>query len=337
MRRSRRSDRDFDGRAATQHICHRHALDDFLNFRQLWLRPLTTLPPRGTLVIHGTGDVNLDPEYIPALAANGWDHAWAGLDGLFRDDDLTVVNLECAPSDLGAPEPKEFVFRCPAASLPSLATAGVEVASLGNNHSGDYGKEALVDGRANLIASGVAPVGAGANAAEAGAPAVFEMEGWRVAVVGFGGVFPNPPWFATADRPGMRDGDDIPSMVEAVQAAAEVADIVVVTIHWGVEFDTEPRTEDIERAEAMIEAGADVIFGHHAHRLQPFEMVNDSAVFWGLGNFVWPRQSTAGSTTGVARAVVHPDGTIEACLIPAFIESPGQPVLTGEPECGPER
>jgi poly-gamma-glutamate capsule biosynthesis protein CapA/YwtB (metallophosphatase superfamily) len=288
-------------------------------------------------VIHGTGDVNLDPEYIPALVANGWDHAWAGLDGLFRDDDLTVVNLECAPSDIGQPEPKEFVFRCPAVSLPSLATAGVEVASMGNNHSGDYGKEALVDGRANLIASGVAPVGAGANAAEAGAPAVFEMEGWRVAVVGFGGVFPNPPWFATADRPGMRDGDDIPSMVEAVQAAAEVADIVVVAIHWGVEFDTEPRAEDIERAEAMIEAGADVIFGHHAHRLQPFEMVNDSAVFWGLGNFVWPRQSTAGSTTGVARAVVHPDGTIEACLIPAFIESPGQPVLIGEPECGPER
>lgn len=296
----------------------------------------TTLPPRGTLVIHGTGDVNLDPEYIPALAANGWDHAWAGLDGLFQDDDLTVINLECAPSDLGAPEPKEFVFRCPAVSLPSLATAGVEVASMGNNHSGDYGKEALVDGRANLIASGVAPVGAGVNAAEAGAPAVFEIEGWTVAVVGFGGVFPNPPWFATADRPGMRDGDDIPSMVEAVHAAAEVADIVVVAIHWGVEFDTEPRPEDIERAEAMIEAGADVIFGHHAHRLQPFEMVNDSAVFWGLGNFVWPRQSTAGSTTGVARAVVHPDGTIEACLIPAFIESPGQPVLTGEPECGPE-
>jgi poly-gamma-glutamate synthesis protein (capsule biosynthesis protein) len=297
----------------------------------------TTLPPRGTLVIHGTGDVNLDPDYIPALAANGWDHAWAGLDGLFQDDDLTVVNLECAPSDIGQPEPKEFVFRCPAVSLPSLAIAGVEVASMGNNHSGDYGKEALVDGRANLIASGVAPVGAGANAAEAGAPALFEIEGWRVAVVGFGGVFPNPPWFATADRPGMRDGDDIPSMVEAVQAAAEVADIVVVAIHWGVEFDTEPRADDIERAVAMIDAGADVIFGHHAHRLQPFEMVNDSAVFWGLGNFVWPRQSTAGSTTGVARAVVHPDGTIEACLIPAFIESPGQPVLTGEPECGPER
>jgi poly-gamma-glutamate capsule biosynthesis protein CapA/YwtB (metallophosphatase superfamily) len=297
----------------------------------------TTVPAEDTLVIQGTGDVNLDPFHIPNLAANGYDYAWAGLDGLFLADDLTVINLECAPSDLGTAEPKEFVFRCPPESLSALADAGVEVANMGNNHSGDYGKEALVDGRANLIGSGVSPVGAGEYVSQAGEPAIFESKGWRVAVVGFGGVVPTPAWLATEDRAGMRDGDDIPSMVEAVAAAADQADIVVVSIHWGVELDTKPRPDDIERAVAMIEAGADVIFGHHSHRLQSMEMVNDSAVFWGLGNFVWPRFSTAGSTTGVARAVIHPDGTIEACLIPAFIENSGQPVLTGEPECRPER
>ncbi|MDP9494748.1 MAG: CapA family protein [Actinomycetota bacterium] len=200
----------------------------------------STLPAKGWLVIQGTGDVNLDTGYIPALAAEGWDHAWSGLDGLFLDDDLTVVNLECAPSDLGSPEPKEFVFRCPSEALPSLASNGVEVANLGNNHSGDYGKEALVDGRANLIASGVAPVGAGRDIDEAGAPATFEVEGWRIAVVGFGGVFPNDAWVASEDSAGMRNGDDIPSMVAAVEAAASQADLVVVAIHWGVEFDTTP-------------------------------------------------------------------------------------------------
>ena len=296
----------------------------------------TTVPAKQTLVIQGTGDVNLDPEYIPALAMNGYDYAWEGLDGFFLEDDLTVINLECAPTDIVDPEPKEYVFRCPTGSLDSLRRAGVEVANIGNNHTGDQGKEGLVDGRANLIAAGVAPVGAGANLDEAGAPAVFEMKGWRVAVVGFGGIFPTPDWFATEDTPGMRNGDDISSMVEAVEAADAVADIVVVTIHWGVELDTEPRPDDVERAEAMIDAGADIIFGHHAHRLQPFETVKDAAVFWGLGNFVWPRQSMDGATTGVGRAVVGPDGTVDACLIPAFIENWGQPVLTGEPECGPE-
>jgi poly-gamma-glutamate synthesis protein (capsule biosynthesis protein) len=288
-------------------------------------------------VIHGTGDVNLDPDYIPALGKNGPDYSWTGLEGLFQDDDLTVINLECAPSDLGVAEPKEFVFRCPTASLPSLASAGIEVANLGNNHSGDYGKEALVDGRAQLALVGVAPVGAGADADEAGEPAIFDLGGWSVAVVGFGGIMPHDGWIATDDQPGMRDGDDIPSMVAAVEHADALADIVIVSIHWGVELDTEPRPDDVERAEAMVAAGADVIFGHHAHRLQPFEMMNDAAVFWGLGNFVWPRQSDAGATTAVGRVIVGPDGSIDACLVPAFIENSGQPVLTGEPECPPSR
>jgi poly-gamma-glutamate synthesis protein (capsule biosynthesis protein) len=227
----------------------------------------TTVPVKGTLVISGTGDVNLDPRHIPALGVNGYAYAWEGLDGLLREDDLTVVNLECAPTEIVAPEPKEFVFRCPVESLDSLLPAGVEVANMGNNHSGDHGKDGLVDGRANLIAAGVAPVGAGRDAVEAGEPAVFEIKGWKVAVVGFGGVFPTPAWFAAEDRAGMRDGDDIPSMVEAVAAADAVADIVMVAIHWGVELDTVPRPEDVERARAMIDAGADVIFGHHAHGL----------------------------------------------------------------------
>ncbi|HSJ82209.1 MAG TPA: CapA family protein [Acidimicrobiia bacterium] len=295
----------------------------------------TTLPEKGYLVIHGTGDVAVDPDYIPALAANGWDHAWSGLDGLFVDDDLTVINLECVPSDIGSPLDKAFVFRCPTESLPSMKANGIDVANLGNNHSGDFGKEALVDGRQNLISAGIGPVGAGRDVAEAGEPALFEVNGWTVAVIGFGGVAPNESWYATADSPGMRSGDHTASMVEAVAAADEVADLVVVTVHWGIELDTTPRQDDIERARAMIEAGADVIFGHHPHRMQPLEMVGDAAVFWSLGNFVWPHNSVPSATTAVARAVVAPDGAIEACLIPAYIETHGHPVLTGEPTCAP--
>ena len=286
-------------------------------------------------MIQGTGDVNLDPAYIPALATEGWDHAWSGLEGMFLEDDLTVINLECAPSALGAPEPKDYVFRCPPESLPSLLANGIEVANIGNNHSGDYGKEALVDGRDNLIDAGVAPVGAGRDAAEAGAPAIFDIAGWKIAVLGFGGIFPNDGWVATEDVAGMSDGDDIESMVAAVEEAADLADLVVVAAHWGVELDTTPRPDDVERAAAMIGAGADIIFGHHPHRLQPLDVVDGKPVFWSLGNFVWPNFSSAGSTTAVARVMVAPDGTIEACLIPAVIESHGHPVLTEGPSCQP--
>ena len=183
---------------------------------------------------------------------------------------------------------------------------------------------------------GIAAVGAGANDADAGAPALFDIGGWRIAVVGFGGVVPWEGWIASPDRPGMRDGDTIATMVAAVEAADAIADIVIVTIHWGVELDLEPRPEDRERARAMIAAGADVILGHHSHRLQPLEWVDGRPVAWSLGNFVWPRLSAEGSRTAVARIVIEPDGAIDACLIPAEIVTDGHPVLTAElPACGP--
>jgi poly-gamma-glutamate capsule biosynthesis protein CapA/YwtB (metallophosphatase superfamily) len=296
----------------------------------------TTLPPKGTLVIHGTGDVAVDPWYIPAFRREGWDHAWAGLHGIFLDDDLTVINLECTPSDLGEPLQKAFTFRCPTEALPSIRANGIEVANLANNHAGDFGKEALVDGLDQLRAVGIAPVGVGRNRDEAGQPAFFEIDGWKIAVVGFGGVVPSADWIAGDDRPGMRHGKDIEGMVEVIRAAKEAgADLVIVSIHWGRELDTQPRADDIANARAMIEAGANIIFGHHQHRLNPMERVDGAAVFWGLGNFVWPHNSVPSATTAVARVVVHPDGTLEPCMIPAYIRTHGKPEITEEPTCGP--
>ncbi len=293
----------------------------------------TTEPPRGRLVIDAVGDVNTDTDYIPALAETGQGYAWTGLRGLFTRDDLTLANLECAPSKLGQPLDKEFTFRCDVESLPVMKAAGVDVINMANNHSQDYGKQALLDGRANVIDAGLAPVGVGANVEEATTPALFDINGWKVAVLGFGGVVPTTSWIATSDNPGMANGDDGEEMAAAVRAAAGQADLVVVVIHWGVELRTEPTQGDRELAQKMIEAGADMIFGHHSHRLQPLEKVEGVPVAWSLGNFVWPNFSVAGSTTAVARVIVSPDGTTRSCLLPAFISAPGHPELTGDADC----
>ena len=95
--------------------------------------------PRARLVIHGTGDVSLDPGYIPALGSNGFDWAWSGLGGLFRDDDLTIINHECPSTEIVAPVDKRFVFRCDPDALDEARRAGVDVASLANNHAFDQG------------------------------------------------------------------------------------------------------------------------------------------------------------------------------------------------------
>jgi hypothetical protein len=289
-----------------------------------------SVQPKGTLLIHGTGDVSLDPSYVATYGIHGFGYAWSGLNGLFRRDDLTVVNLECPVSTKGQIIPKQFNFRGDPAALPAMKTAGIDVANMGNNHSYDYGPEALVDTRKNLLANGIAPVGAGKNAAEANQPAIFHVKGWTVAVVGLDQVVdPDPAAVATATKPGTADGHDFKAMLAAVRAANKHADLVVVIIHWGVELDTQPEAYQVQQGHQLIAAGADVIFGGHSHRLQPLSIYRGKAIFWSLGNFVWPNFSVAGSTTGVAEVTVSSSGAITARLIPAFIEDAGHPVMRG--------
>jgi poly-gamma-glutamate synthesis protein (capsule biosynthesis protein) len=284
-------------------------------------------PPKRSLVIHATGDVSLDPDYIPAFAANGYGWAWSGLGGLFRRDDLTIVNHECPSTDVVAPIPKEFSFRCDPAALPAARRAGVDVANLANNHGYDQGPDGLLDSIRNVRRAGIVPVGAGANQRAADAPAYVDVNGWRIAVVGVGEVLDPLDQVAVGDRPGTAVGHDFPRALRAIREAERRADLVLVTIHWGVELDTEPRAYQVEEARRMIDAGADAIFGHHAHRLQPMDSYRGRPIFYGLGNFVWPNFSVAGSTTAVAEVTVTPDGRIRGRLLPAFITSPGHPEL----------
>ena len=281
---------------------------------------------RGTLVIHGTGDVSLDPDYIPAFRTEGYGWAWSGLGGLFREDDLTVINLECPATDVSAPEAKTFVFRCDPAALPVAKRFGVEVANLANNHAYDHGPEGLLDSIRNVRAAGLAAVGAGANRDRAFRAAYFDLEGWKVAVVGIAEVLDPDYQAAGPDKPGTT-GHDLGLMVRAIREAAARADLVMVSIHWGYELDTQPRGYQVDEAHRMIDAGADVIFGHHAHRLQPMDIYRGRPIFYGAGNFVWPHLSEEGSTTAVARVRVTPEGRFRGRLLAAYIVSDGHPVL----------
>jgi poly-gamma-glutamate capsule biosynthesis protein CapA/YwtB (metallophosphatase superfamily) len=203
------------------------------------------------------------------------------------------------------------------------------VGNLSNNHAYDRGPDALVDTRRNLLAAGIQPVGAGRDAREAAKPAIFHLRGWTVAVVGIDEVIDPEYEVATATKPGTAAGHDFGAALAEVRGAAAVADVVVVDVHWGVELDTEPRAYQVDEAHRLVQAGADVIFGGHSHRLQPLEVYRGRPVFYSLGNFVWPNFSAAGSTTAVAEVTVTPRGTVKGRLIPAFIEAPGHPVLRG--------
>jgi poly-gamma-glutamate synthesis protein (capsule biosynthesis protein) len=289
---------------------------------------------RGRLVIHAVGDVNFALSHNSVFAAEGYDIAWEGVDGLFTRDHLTIINLECSPSEVGrvADPNKKWSFRCPIAALAPMRAAGIDVANLANNHAGDMGPAALLDGRANLIAVGIDPVGAGRDLDEAGLPAVVEVEGWTVAVVGLSRISGGPGWYARSGSPGVAPAEAA-TIAESIGAAESQADLVIVTVHWGDGGSGVPNPADRDRARAMIAAGADVIIGHHPHVLQPLEMIDGVPVFWSLGNFVWVRHGIADrDVTAVAEIVVESDGTRIGRLIPARIASHGRPILMGRPD-----
>jgi poly-gamma-glutamate capsule biosynthesis protein CapA/YwtB (metallophosphatase superfamily) len=282
---------------------------------------------RGALVIHGTGDVSLDRRQIPSFRTHGYGWAWSGLGGLFSRDDLTMVNLECPATDIVDPEPKAFTFRCDPQALPAARRAGVDVVSQANNHAYDQGPAGLVDSLDAIRAAGLTSVGAGANESEALRAARFESHGWTVAVVGIDQVLDPIDQVAGSNKPGTAGGHDFRLALRAVRDAAASSDLVFVMIHWGVELEARPRPYQVRQAHRMIDAGADVIFGSHPHRLQPMETYRNRPIFYSLGNFVWPRLTPMTSVTAVAEVIATRDGAIRGRLLPVEIVSSGHPVI----------
>jgi hypothetical protein len=136
------------------------------------------------LVLAAVGDVNLGDRTRDAIASHGSGYLWSGVRPLLQEADLTIANLECAVSAGGAPVPgKPYTFRGSPSTLREVARAGVDVVSLANNHSVDYGRGALLDTVRHARRAGIATVGGGADLAASRRPVRLELGGLRIAVL----------------------------------------------------------------------------------------------------------------------------------------------------------
>ena len=208
--------------------------------------------------------------------------------------DVTMVNLETSITTRGSPEPKEFTFRAPASAFTALKTAGVDVVTMANNHSRDFGAVGLQDTLAAINASGFPVIGIGANADAAYAPYRVTIRGQRIAIFGASRVIDAKllgSWTATDAQPGLASaypGAPLDRLLASVRAARATSDTVVVFLHWGTERKTCPTGVQETLARQLHDAGADVIVGAHAHRVQGDGLLDGAFVAYGLGNFVWP-------------------------------------------------
>lgn len=277
------------------------------------------------------GDVMMDGHVERLLQEKGFDFPYAHVSKLFQQDDYTIANLETPVTHRGAPEAnKQYVYKSPPEALPAMKTAGVDLVNLANNHSMDQGAQGLLDTFQALDQNGIAYVGAGADANRAYEPVLVEHKGIRIAFLGFSRVVPEVSWYAGKNKPGLAVSYDPTRAVEAIRAANQRADLVIVIAHWGKEKVDFPVDHQKDLARAYIDAGADLIIGGHPHVLQGFESYKNKWIAYSLGNFIFTRASDPKTwETMVLQATCTKTGSCELKMLPHHAEL-GQAVPMNE-------
>ncbi|SLK10534.1 CapA family protein [Novosphingobium mathurense] len=258
-----------------------------------------------TQLFLATGDLAMDREV--------YDESFVATRDALQAADVTFGQLETSFAERGTrlPQARHAVLARPDGAA-ALARAGFNCISMAGNHCMDWGAEAFFETRANLDSAGICVVGAGKDIGEARSPAMFTLgDGTRIAVLAYSSILPQGYW-ADERRPGcapMRaftvyeqiehdqpgtparihtypHREDLAAMEADIRAAKAEADLVFVSQHWGIHF-VRAEIADYQRdvARAAIAAGADAIFGGHAHILKGCEVIDGKPVFYSLSNF----------------------------------------------------
>ena len=240
---------------------------------------------------------------------NNYDFPFLLADDFLKNSDITFGNLEGPISDRGINQGSVYSFRDNPRAVEGLVYAGFDVMSLANNHIFDWGRDALMDTATTLTANGIVPIGVGKNFDDANSPAIIESGNLKVAFLAYTNLYPKSLDAGPAS-PGISEYDvkNIDSEVKKIKNNKQ-ADIVVVSLHWGTEYETHADEWQKDVAHLIIDAGADVVVGHHPHVTQEVELYKNGVIFYSLGNFVFDQPFSQETTHGLAAKVeVSKDG-----------------------------
>ena len=280
------------------------------------------------------GDIMLARDMGDALREHGPDYAFGDVRHMLEGADLTLGNLECVIGDRGEPEPKAYTFQAPLTAATSLGEAGFDLLNVANNHILDFGPEAMAQTFDLLSEAGIDWTGAGMSEGEAHAPVLRDVRGLRIAFLGYARYmtetstgFPAGAFVAVGDKPGIAWADVDRIGIEIAEAKTR-ADVVVVALHGGREYWERPTDFQREAARAAIDAGASLVWGHHAHSWQGIEFYKEGVILYSLGDFVFDQMTT--NDTAVARLWIDARGVRQLWLEPVVIVENGRPVPAPE-------
>ncbi len=216
---------------------------------------------------------------------------------------VRIINLETTIADPSVSQQargKLFTFNAPLKSLDVLKGAHIDIASMANNHTSDFGPDATANMLDNLKTMGIKSAGAGKNVTEAFKPLIVDVpistngkQTFRLAIVALNSI-ENVYTNAGPNRTGSAYFDENLD-AKAIKYAKQNADIVIVFPHWGVEYQTTPSAYQIKWAHFFIDNGADIIIGGHPHVIQPIQTYKGKYIVYSMGNFIFDEMGGAAS------------------------------------------
>lgn len=237
------------------------------------------------------GDVMLGRLVAEELRRRPPEFPWGDTLPLLRSADVLVGNLEFVLADDGAPWPgKVFHFRADPRAVASLEAAGFGLVSVANNHVLDFGSDGALESLATLAQHGIRFAGAGTDAEAARRPAVTHCAGLTIAMLAF--TDNEPGWEAGRDSPGVhhvpvdRRDPRATALLDAVAGQREAVDLLIVSAHWGGNWGVGVPGSHRVFAHDLVDAGADVVFGHSPHIVRGVEVYRDRPILYGAGDFV---------------------------------------------------
>lgn len=292
----------------------------------------TPLPePEKPIELIFVGDVMLDrgiKYMVEKYGNNDFSFPFAKVADEIKNADLAMANLESQISDKGSNVGSIYSFRAPVEAIQGLIFSGIDIVSLANNHAFDYGSQALKDSLERLIDAGISPVGVG-DEYQAFSPAIKTVNNTRLAFFAYTDQMP-VSLQAKGESLGIAviNKDNLTKIKADIELAKQLADIVVVSFHWGTEYAKEPGSEQVNLARDMIDAGADLIIGHHPHVVQKYEKYKDGYIFYSLGNFIFDQGFSDETLEGeIAKVIIKDKKITDAFPLKVILNEFFQPEL----------
>ncbi len=247
------------------------------------------------------GDVMMSRFVGKAMEKHGFGVVLEEVVPVLSSADIAFINLESPFHTIPLFQPEGAQFRADLRTISSLVNAGIDVISLANNHFGDGRREGMKITMDHIEEHGMYYVGAGETPEEAAAPLFLEEKGVTVGYLAYSDV--TPLYAANSKLRGYALLPDLDTFAEQVASAAAQSDILVVSLHTGTEFSSTPTEEQVAYSRSAIDAGAQVVVGHHPHLVQPVERYGDGIIAYSLGNLVFD-QEQEGADQGLLLEVV---------------------------------